>query len=376
MSANDAGWAVAACPTPVQTVAWGHVRYARCMKRSCASCGHLWLGDTRVKVIAAASKLSGAVALVTVTGPGQDVIPWGPERGKADPEAARRWNELAPWNWSRLHKAAQARAARARGRAGRPVDLLIKVWEYQKRGVLHLHLVVPAGTGEEVKNAEAYVTALHELSSAYGFGFVDRGKLPKSGPRQSARRLAPVAPWRAAAYVAGYVVSTGAGKPGVMEVAQRQGVPGAVVYVSPTLTKQSGVTIRSLRARRRIATMFPGADQSADTWRAACLVDALSRRRAPFTPEARRTLFQAAYRHRWTDVWDLTAERWISPTRAASPSAVSEQLTRTPSVRRTGRCRLDLVLHDDHGGDQPCRFWTGPGSFPGVLGTVSKAGAI
>lgn len=336
---------VGACPTPVEVVRCGHVSYARCSKRSCAACGKLWLGDTSVKVLAACQSLTTAVALVTITAPGQDVLPWDETGRRVVPAVASAWNATAPERLRALHRVA-ASAAREHARWNDTTwDLIARVWEYQKRGMLHAHMVVPCGSVAERDASEEYVRVLAAYAPAYGFGFVDRGRLPKSGPRRSSRRLEAVAPHRAGAYIAGYIVSTGAGKPGVAEVAARQGVPGAVVYVAARLTRATGITMRSLRARRRIVSAFPGCDETWTSWRAACLVDNLSRRRAPLTPDTRRTLYERARDLAWTDIVDLTNRTWLSPSAAAPPARLRAVAVVGPPRRITGKVRLDPVLH-------------------------------
>lgn len=349
-----------ACPRARDLVVYGDVIKARCQSRSCPSCGVLWLGDTRIRTLAGCQTLKRAVALVTVTAPGKHVLPWDPATGKVDAHEARLWNESAPERWTGLHAAA-ARVARAVAReAGAEWYLICRVWEYQKRGVLHLHLLVPCGTSGERLASEAYVRELAARAPRESFGFVDRGRLPERGARQSARRLCPVSPHRAAAYVAAYVASTGAGKEGVAEVARKQGVPGPIVYVSRRLTQASGVTMRSLRARRRLLCAFPDSGATADAWRAATVVDGLRRSRAPFTTEHRKTLYARALSEHWAGGIDARTGEVLSPTDAALPPRLLEEgCCVTPSGVR-GVVRLDCVPHHDYAGRQTGAVRTQP----------------
>jgi hypothetical protein len=319
-----------------------------------------------VKVQAAASELGGAVALVSVTGPGQDWLPWDASGKRVQADVARVWNGSAPLRWSAIHRQA-ARAARREAKVrGVEWRLLVKVWEYQKRGILHLHLLVPAGSAGQLAASEAYVRELVAAAPGECFGFVDRGRLPARGARQSARRLEPVSPHRAAAYVAAYVASTGAGKGGIAEVARSQGVPGAIVYVAQPLLAASGVTMRSLRARRRVVCQHPGAVESPDRWRAACLVDALQRRRAPLSPAARAALAASARSKQWTYVMEASSGELLSPTLAPLPRSNGGAAASVLLSSSVGVVRLDTVLNHGHG-EQP------PGCTSEVLSVETRA---
>ena len=52
--------------------------------------------------------------------------------------AAKRWNEDAPARWRQMHGEAYRRCRRE----GLKPWLLTRVWELQKRGVLHVHPVL------------------------------------------------------------------------------------------------------------------------------------------------------------------------------------------------------------------------------------------
>lgn len=346
MTAHDA--APGPCPAPRVVVRFGAESHVRCGRRSCTSCGVLWLHDTRIRTLAGVQAHGAPVALVTVTAPGVAVLPWDETGRLVDAEAAKAWNDDAPANWSQLHRAA-ARPARALAREwGAEWRLLVKSWEYQKRGVLHLHLLVPVASRGEYLASERYVRELAHLAEAHGFGFVDRGKLQDGGGRRSTRRLAPVDAHRAAAYVSGYLASTGAGKGGVAEVARAQGVPGAVVYVAQALTSRSGVTMRSLRDRRRVACRFPVDGTDADAWEAACLIDALGRGLPPMTAEHRGALMQRALAEGWTHVVIVPTGEVRGPTPAPAPGHACRDRAERSRAPRRSHFRLDSVLHGCH----------------------------
>jgi hypothetical protein len=141
--------------------------------------------------------------------------------------------------------------------------LVGKTWEFQKRGVLHLHLVVGMETPTERLAALTYLAALDELKELYCFGFVDRG--PKAPPahgewvhllkadRRGGRPRMPrvVERGRAANYLAKYVAgSKSDGTLALTETVRHRDVPGHVVYVGRHLTARTHCTMRSLREHR------------------------------------------------------------------------------------------------------------------------------
>ena len=162
-----------------------------CRARQCPGYAPLWAGDQRRKLFdnlmcfAEMHGGDGAVALVSVTGPGRDTLPWdrrlcrkaGPHECsgtlgcKADAAAAGEWNRTAPARWRRLH-----RRATKEPKARHPLGLwmLARVWEMQHRGVLHAHPVLAYGTTQQRVAARAYIDALARLAPHYQFGYVDR----------------------------------------------------------------------------------------------------------------------------------------------------------------------------------------------------------
>lgn len=333
------------CPSPRRILLHGREFNVGCQRRSCPACGLVWLKDTHVRAIAASQVLRGAVALVSITAPGRDVLPWDETGRRVEEGAARDWNRSAPARWSKLYDAARRRARRDCPMAAGEWALLFKAWEYQKRGVLHLHLVVPMGSPRAARHSRSLVTQLAALAPRYGFGFVDRGKLPSAGARRSSRTLEAVEPGRAAAYVAGYLSGAGIGKGGIYEVAQAQGVPGALLYVAQALTRRSGVTMRSLRVRRRVVARFPDAGLSRDHWMAACVVDAIDRGRPPLLPEARRALMSVALAERWGSTVDMETGEERTPSEAPPPPRLTVGDAESNRARGRGLLRLDSVLH-------------------------------
>jgi len=208
----------------------------RCKSRRCPSCGLLWAGDARVKLLANIEAYGGDVALITVTAPGNDRLP--------DRQATVSWNLSAPGRWRFLHTAARQAAIRK----GHRVNVVSRTWEYQKRGALHTHVVLGVQTARELAGAHAYLLQLDKLRNRHDFGFVSdtskSGKWRKKG-------LEVIPSERAARYVAKYLSPLGDdGKPTLSETVTRPDVPGHVIYVSRHLTTKTGVTMRSLRWRR------------------------------------------------------------------------------------------------------------------------------
>lgn len=198
-----------------------------------------------------------AVRMVTVTAPGSEAgLVWdeghcahlGQHRHsgllgcKVAAAPAAAWNDRAPTWWTELHR--QARLAAKRSASISP-ELLARVWEHQKRGVLHLHLVMGHSTGAELAAVEAYVQALAERASRHGFGFVDRKREVKD-------------PTAAAAYLSSYFVAGKKGKLSLRETVQSKQMPPSIVYVAPRLSRLSGITMRSLRLRRYIWRRYGG----------------------------------------------------------------------------------------------------------------------
>jgi hypothetical protein len=238
MPSRSAGF----CPKP--RLLPGGAR-TRCKSRRCVSCGVLWAGDTRVRILQNVEAYGGPVVLVTITGPGDDRLPRG-EDGRVLVGPREGWNRSAPDRWRKLHRAAAERARRKHGR----FSLVAWSWEYQRRGVLHKHVILGVATARELAAAHTYVQALDELRHRHDFGFVDRGRKHKGG-----RALEVVPAVRAGRYVAKYLAKRQDGRIVLSETVLAVDVPPLVVYVARTLTTRTGVTMRSLRWRRHVQVL-------------------------------------------------------------------------------------------------------------------------
>jgi len=187
--------------------------------------------------------LRGAM-LVTVTAPGVDAgMAWdtsacshGPEercsgsRGcKTHPIPRDRWHRDHEARWTKLNRAAAMRARRLHGRG--PL-IAAKTWEMQKRGLAHLHVVVPYWTPAERKRGDAYVQALQDLAPRHWFGNVDASRT-WGGENGGAR-------------AAGYCVKYIGKDVGETVVARRP------AYVGQYLTRETRMTMRNARLRRHV----------------------------------------------------------------------------------------------------------------------------
>lgn len=189
------------------------------------------------------------VRLLTVTAPGVEAgITWdedhcrhlgphrhsGPAGCRATAAPAAAWNRLAPTWWRSLHNEASQATFRITGHRPR---LLLRPWELQKRGMLHVHPVVGSSTHAERQAADVYQRELAARAARHGFGFVDR-KVEVRHPRA------------AAAYLSSYFVQGRKGKMTLREAVTSGQMPRSIVYCASELSQASGITMRSLRLRR------------------------------------------------------------------------------------------------------------------------------
>lgn len=187
------------------------------------------------------------VVLGSVTAPGADVLPWdeahcaalGPHKHGKDygcrvqRVAASGFNASAPARWRELHSAVMVRCRRE----GHKPGLLARVWEKQKRGVLHVHPVLAFTTPQEKAAARAYLHHMHQLTSAHGFGF-------------SERKLVTLQARAAAGYLSSYFVTGRKEKATLQQSVTSPDMPRSIIYVTPKLTQRTGCTMRRLRMVR------------------------------------------------------------------------------------------------------------------------------
>jgi hypothetical protein len=225
----------------------------RCSSRTCPEFAPIWARDTRRRLFVNLEQLKLSV-MFSVTAPGADLYPFdplfcshSPSQGcsgrlgcRISPDLAEAFNRNAGKWWSELHRAAKTRADRACGFKGK---LAARVWEKQKRGLAHLHGVISVESPRHVQWAEAYVTALCQLASRYGFGYVD-------GWHSVGRKFWPGV--QAAAYLSSYFVGGRHHKAQITANVLAGDLPKLVVFVGRDLTRVTGCTMRSLRHSRRL----------------------------------------------------------------------------------------------------------------------------
>jgi hypothetical protein len=229
--------------------------------------------DTRVKLLRNAA-LIPLVGMVTVTAPGVAAgLAWdesrcgvrGPHRHsgklgcKVDREQAERWNREARENWRAMHRRASQAARRYAKRIGCDSGVMVaRMREFQMRGVLHMHVILPMSTVGERLVSRFYAEQLRDLAEAYGFGHVHLGDRGSGG-----KTLTAMSAEKAARYLASYIapIDGQGGKMSLTHTVMHPDVPGHLLYVSRRLTTESGCTIRSLRRWRRAHMLAQDCEQ-------------------------------------------------------------------------------------------------------------------
>jgi hypothetical protein len=227
-------------------------RLRTCKRRYCPRCGQVWARSWGTVSRVNLAKYGGPVALVSITAPGADRLPWactrehehsGPKGCRIEAEAADAWAEQARANWKKLRDAARLATVRALG--VKPA-LLERVWEPQKRGVPHLHVVVGMATPAQRAAAEHFVAGLHRLAPEHDFGFVDR-------------KLTSITAADAARYLTSYLVGRDSSKKAtIRENIADPRMPRSLVWLTPVLTRETRVTMRNLRRARWLLAALSG----------------------------------------------------------------------------------------------------------------------
>jgi hypothetical protein len=231
--------------------------FGTCRRRDCPRYLPLWCGDTVAWVQENAKALAedGRIDLVTLTAPGVDYLPWDRDRCLHEPGVAcsgklgctviapvlEYWNRTAPARLTSLLNAAHERVRRRYGwrRPG-----WLGIWETQRRGALHAHMLFAS---KDRAYVVALVAALRDLTPLHVFGGVDLTKCTvKAGERHS----------RGAAYLyktVRYVTKAAADGPERRELVAMLSGPLAgrpFMRASPKLTTSTYATMRNLRYRR------------------------------------------------------------------------------------------------------------------------------
>lgn len=238
----------------------------RCKRRVCPGYAPTYLRDQAERLRENLAAWDGKVCLVTLTAPGRDVLPW--DRRKCAPGAhkcsGRRGCRVDRWRaaeWNRdvterlglLLKLARERTRRRHGKAGQVV-VLAYVCESQQRGVFHPHVVLGYRTAADRAALDTFRGALKEARGRHRFGIgpgsFDAGQPDRFSARDAAR------------YVSKYLRPDGAKTSfvplleAVEQASSRDPATGRLkvlvrpVYVSPVLSRLTGVTMGFLRFRR------------------------------------------------------------------------------------------------------------------------------
>jgi len=236
----------------------GNVYHPSCKKRSCRVCGGRWARDAYTVIRFNLEAWGRPVTVIAITPPGQDRLPWDRDRcrrlrlhghgdvGKCEggkgcrvqERALREWSETLTWRAAKLRKAAYQAVS---GMKGGPPRWLERTYEPQRRGAAHLHIVIPYGTFAEKRVAQAYVKELKRLAPNYDFGNVD-GKLKEWSGRDAAKYLS--------SYLTGR--NSKKGKSTMRANIGDPNLPSSLFWVSPKLSRETLVTMRSLRRARHL----------------------------------------------------------------------------------------------------------------------------
>lgn len=263
---------------------------ARHRSRRCPGYSETWARDTMRKIRENLRAYGGLSCVIAITAPGQDGgLVWdqsscshprgekcsGTKGCKVVPGAAAIWNEYSRRGWRDMNRICKQRADRTIRRLGatKKLGLLMYEWELQKRGVWHLHIVLPMETATERAWSFAYVEALSDLAPRKWFGFIDRKPLHAPRPAE-----------RAASYLSKYLAKW---QPdGTLEITETVKGAGRTLlnYVSRNLTARSRVTMRSLRNARTVWAWLEGQigePAHLDDWDRLIAVCLLDRRPVP-----------------------------------------------------------------------------------------------
>lgn len=316
-----------------------------CGSRYCPSCGKRWAKDQRIRAVAAAKNLPSNCALLTITGPGNAYFAPKHSMHRSRVAARKRmWNRDVAERWQALHREA-SRGPRAHARLdGADWRILYRTWEWQKRRVKHLHLVVPYGTVAEKAATDEYVSRLHGAARRHGFGFVLGGDSDDEPSWTHPPRVKEMDVNAVAAYVSKYVSKAGTAQDGMVSVARSAGMRGSVLYIAPHLLQRSGVSMTSLRARRRIVGRWPWAASSQRSWEAARVVDAVQKGRSPLTEAAIDAIRQHAEDHPPCMVLEHATGALTRPTVAPMPPGTAGYAARDPGARIVLHLELASVL--------------------------------
>jgi hypothetical protein len=248
-------------------------RGGRCKRRDCPGYAPIYLRDQAERLRENLAAWDGKTCLVTLTAPGADVLSWDPAKCpsgthtcsgrlgcRVDRFAAAVWNSTVTKRLGDLLKVARERVRRKHGRHAQVV-VLAYVCESQHRGVFHPHVVLGYRTAADRAALETFVETLRCQRGAYAFGTGRRGSFDGGKPDRFTGQ-------DAGRYISKYLRPDGAKTSfvplleAVNEITPRDPATGRhkqlvhPVYVSPILTRITGVTMGFLRLTRRAFMML------------------------------------------------------------------------------------------------------------------------
>ena len=238
-------------------------RGGRCKRRDCPGYAPIYLRDQAVRLRENLAAWEGKTCLVTLTAPGADLLPWDPAkcrdgRHRCSGKLGCRvdWLRAAEWNadvTKRLGDLLKAARERTRRRHGEDrVVVLAYVCEAQQRGVFHPHVVLGYRTAADRAALNTFRDSLRRLRGAYGFGMGRQGSFDAGKPDRFSGT-------DAGRYISKYLRPDGAKASfvplleAVSSITPRDPETGRQksllrpVYVSPRLTRITGVTMGFLR---------------------------------------------------------------------------------------------------------------------------------
>lgn len=222
---------------------------AHCTNRRCIRFGPIWAKDQRTKIFRNLEACkSERVRMGSFTAPGTKRLPFdqthcthpqgercsGTRGCKVSERAAADWNTAMPKVWRELHRRAYTKTIRRHG--SKNLRMLLRVYELQKRGVLHVHPLFAYETPAQRAAVDSYFATVAPLAVAYGFG--------------SQHEEITLNRMEAAAYLSSYFAGGPNRKVELTESVQSNAMPRSIIHVSVLLTQQTGITMRNLRRRR------------------------------------------------------------------------------------------------------------------------------
>lgn len=241
-----------------------------CKRRTCPAYAPRYLRDQAERLKAGLAVWEAETTIATLTAPGADVLPWdptlckiegphrhsGPDGCAVDQWAAAAWNRTVTRRLSSLNHAARERVRRAKLLAP---DILASVLE-TKRGVFHAHVILGYEPCQR-QGLELFLDVLDELRGEYEFGTsrgggFDRGRPGFfTGPHAGLYSSKYLRPDSAKGSFVPVLRK-------IEELSERDPNTGRMrdqvrpVFVSPKLTRRSGVTMRFLRWARYAFVMW------------------------------------------------------------------------------------------------------------------------